>query len=1203
MAKLKGNGIAVFCFLAVVLGTWVFGAEENLLPNADFENIDGDTISGWELTTKGGAATPSKEGNFTRGTYSAYLKSATEDPDPAKRMPVTIKGFIPIPKIQLDRDYGLTFFARGEKAGQVMKVIYYTDPLPGGDHWYKIKEFTLTTDWKKYTFDERLPGAAEWKERKKFSIAFQIAYGSAFVDDAVLVVKEEAKATAVLRKNLLENPGFDSGLAGWFTEFWHSKKNDTDGRRLERDASVKHSGAYSLKLPEQGASLISRMMQYKPGVDYTLSFYARSESQIGEGFRVFLINPDYKKIAPLKIAATDLGSSWKRFSFAFQGPNFGHPYLNSIYLRVDPSPDNTIWVDSFQLEEGTATDYDPGLQIGLEPSADGIAKRAIYKKGESVNLKVFARSSEAFVNGMRLTLKGLSPDRSVLFSKNFDVPSGKTEVGFDVSFPAERAGVCDLSLGLSSAGSGEKTLLTSEWKCLVIDGPLEVPKNPLVGMDDEAYWKQANYRQASESFEAMTGVGFIRLFSSAQTPRPMNVLPETGTEFIQLAKAGMAPHRAAGRNVMVQIAPDLDSPLGFKLMMKEKRTVTAAEKAVEIPRFARKVGDYVKLMAGDIHMIQILNEPNIWLVGGVKVMPAELYAEVLKAVAAEVRTANPSVKVAANMNGIDFEFVEKLLKLGAAESFDVMTFHSYRAGPENPPIFEDVVKLRALLDGAKKGIPLYNDEQYYGVRNAIAQMEWDRNYFSDFEEDQAGRLVQSALHGIAASRVPFGLFATRYTWLTEGITPAPYYFQFFNVYRTMSAQVRDVVRAQNVDSSKSLRVFLFEREDGTKVVTANTRIYGVKGTVAPNVAAESVCDADGNALTSGAVPVGYLPVYWTFGKNTSIAAIKSGFQTAICRGFEFPVEIAGEVVADGKLKVELRNVGTTPVKGSVKFNAAPGEWSLPPSIGFDLKPGEASENFFAEAKKTFTWNNDYVIRYTAQAEDLVVTRSARIPSLEIVRLKDKVSVDGDLSDWQEARWLSLGEDSLSKNFDEKNPHQGAKDLSAKVAFRWSAEGLYLAADVKDDKVFQDPKAGNAALYLSDSLQIYFDLGNNPREGAHAYDSDDVSYSIGIGKDGKAIAYLEKGTETRFVGENNTATGVDGDVKVAWQKSADGYAVEVFFPAFTLPVLPFKTGSRLGLSLLINDNDGSGRKQGLTLGPKGTEPFSDPWIWRSAKLGE
>ncbi|MBL8994533.1 MAG: hypothetical protein JNM63_14405, partial [Spirochaetia bacterium] len=311
--KVKNQCYIAGFVLALLLGTLpALAAEENLLPNADFESVSGDTISDWELTTKGGAATASKDGNFTRGNYSAWLKSATDDPDPAKRMPVTIKGFIPLAKIQLDREYGLTFFARAEKAGQVMKVIYYTDPLPGGDHWYKIKEFTLTTDWKKYSFDEHVPAASEWKERKKFSIAFQIAYGSAFVDDAVLTVKEEVKAAGSLRKNLLENPGFDTGLAGWFTEFWYSKKNDTDDRRLERDAGVKHSGGYSVKLPEQGATLISRMMPYKPAANYTLSFYARSESQNGDGFRVFLINPDYRKIAPLKIAAADLSSSWKR---------------------------------------------------------------------------------------------------------------------------------------------------------------------------------------------------------------------------------------------------------------------------------------------------------------------------------------------------------------------------------------------------------------------------------------------------------------------------------------------------------------------------------------------------------------------------------------------------------------------------------------------------------------------------------------------------------------------------------------------------------------------------------------------------------------------------------------------------------------------------------------------------------------------------
>ena len=42
-------------------------------------------------------------------------------------------------------------------------------------------------------------------------------------------------------------------------------------------------------------------------------------------------------------------------------------------------------------------------------------------------------------------------------------------------------------------------------------------------------------------------------------------------------------------------------------------------------------------------------------------------------------------------------------------------------------------------------------------------------------------------------------------------------------------------------------------------------------------------------------------------------------------------------------------------------------------------------------------------------------------------------------------------------------------------------------------------------------------------------------------------------------------------------------------------------SVLGLSLLINDDDGAGRKQGLTLGPAGSEPIGRRWLWKRCQL--
>jgi hypothetical protein len=53
----------------------------------------------------------------------------------------------------------------------------------------------------------------------------------------------------------------------------------------------------------------------------------------------------------------------------------------------------------------------------------------------------------------------------------------------------------------------------------------------------------------------------------------------------------------------------------------------------------------------------------------------------------------------------------------------------------------------------------------------------------------------------------------------------------------------------------------------------------------------------------------------------------------------------------------------------------------------------------------------------------------------------------------------------------------------------------------------------------------------------------------------------------------------------------------------LPGVALEADAAFGFSLLINDSDGSGRKIGLTLAPKGSEPYGRPDEYRDLILAE
>lgn len=124
--------------------------------------------------------------------------------------------------------------------------------------------------------------------------------------------------------------------------------------------------------------------------------------------------------------------------------------------------------------------------------------------------------------------------------------------------------------------------------------------------------------------------------------------------------------------------------------------------------------------------------------------------------------------------------------------------------------------------------------------------------------------------------------------------------------------------------------------------------------------------------------------------------------------------------------------------------------------------------------------------------------------------------------------------------------------------------------------------------------------DNARRGTHQ--SDDLSYQIALVGGKTPAAYLDKAPQGRYIGENNQTTGVDDEVKLNIIKLDSGELFyDIFLPLVTLPNIGFKAGNSFGFSLIINDNDGKGRKTGLTLAPKGSEPYKKPHEYRDLIL--
>lgn len=108
---------------------------------------------------------------------------------------------------------------------------------------------------------------------------------------------------------------------------------------------------------------------------------------------------------------------------------------------------------------------------------------------------------------------------------------------------------------------------------------------------------------------------------------------------------------------------------------------------------------------------EIWNEPNHGVSWHGGANPEE-YARLLVAASEAIRAADPeAVILAGSLAGVDIGFTDAFMDAGAAEAFDVLTFHPYSSAPEST--FEPMQRLRQTVHKHNPKIRLWQGECGY----------------------------------------------------------------------------------------------------------------------------------------------------------------------------------------------------------------------------------------------------------------------------------------------------------------------------------------------------------------------------------------------------------------------------------------------------------------------------------------------------------
>jgi hypothetical protein len=1151
-------------------------AQELPLLNGGFEDWEGALPAGW--TVPGGAlgqrVVVARSAEPAAGR--AALRLVSRNPGAPERAWAAVLRQGPLPGLAGAGVCRVGFLARGDADGQALTVTLYAEPGPAG-HWFRSHELRLGTAWRRQTVEVPLPADGAGRP---LALQFQQLGGAVELDEVQLELRPAPAPAALRRRNLLDDPGFEVGGEAWTCTAWNNGSDELP--RVVEDRP--RSGRRCLLLPGAGESLESRRHPLTAGRTYTLSAWVRALAPPpaggGPGFRLFLLTPAWKR-ALLTVPAADLGTDWQRHRLSFILPAADDPYAVALTVRLDPAV--ALAVDDLQLEEGAqAGDYGDGVQLGLGvQAADGVAAPG--------TLAGTARFCLDAARACRLRLAAGDVRGALLWQQESalgTVGPGPGEQPWSAAIA--RLGVVQVQGELVAADTGE-VLASAAARALVADGA--PAPNPLIGIDNQPLrLPAARTAQVERLAAAVLGAGCARVFFESVAGVRWG-MAEDGADYLAIARRLLDPGLQHRRPLMVCLEPDRTSPLRLRRMREAGRAPDEPAFATAVAAYAERAGRVAAGMRGIVASIELLNEPNIWDLAGGAGMPPERYARMAAAASAAIRAAAPDMAVAANVNGVDLAYLGAFLRAGGAAAVDLVTVHPYRAGPETPPIHDDLLRLRALLDGIRPGLGLASSEQYYGSReDPFANWdEYGRSYIADREAEQAARSLQSLLHACAAG-APYTLFAPERTLYRPTLEGMRWFFAA-GMVRQLARVLAGVRAGSPVAVHPACRAFLFARPDGVRVVAVAAREHGRGGTlVLP--AGCSAGDAEGNPLAGPRVAIDDLPTYLSFAPGPSDGAIAARLAAAAWLGFDFPLALRLERAGD-ELVAVVANRGLVAAGGEIAVLEAPAGWPRP---AFTVPPLAAGGSHRQPLVRLPAWpgpGDACGVRWRGTSGDEVGTGWSRLPVLRIPRRDGR---------WPEGAWMALGEAALSRDFaDGRRPDRGPADLSAQVALAWDEAGLHLAVAVADD-VRAGPPADPALLWRSDSLQVYLDPRDAAQGGRRGCSRGDAVWLLGPDRAGGTVCRLERNPGDRYVGAENAETGPDPLLQARWQASAGGWSARLLIPPAAMPGLRLEPGARCGLALLINDDDGEGRKPGLVLGASGGEPYEQPWSWPCAELG-
>lgn len=603
-------------------------------------------------------------------------------------------------------------------------------------------------------------------------------------------------------------------------------------------------------------------------------------------------------------------------------------------------------------------------------------------------------------------------------------------------------------------------------------------------------------------------------------------------------------------------------------------------------------------LAADVDTFEIQNEPDLtcmYQVGLSFEAGVERYLRILRAGAAAVRKGAPRARLAGiDVSGGDYDrglpYSEAILAQ-AGDLLDVYTGHPYAGvryfGDGQTPLWPVANQERRKCQDTLRMLRAHGGKQKFWIGEKGWGLDVNANPLSGYSRDFAACLVQSL---VLAHSVPG---VERYFWfLDEGCDEHGYEYGLFRrgrplpaalAYATLARLLHHATPVRSPDLGQLVQAHCFRvPETGQTVTVLWSEQQRATVSLARLPDAVTVLDLMGRPLSTAPadkpweLTLDRTPVYVTcpIAVATRFAQVLTGATVTN----EQPLVLEAAFVADLRhLGARLRNVTNEP-QTAVLTGPAGQQTVTVEANATRLVPLPVSESLEGATGRELPVSLQ-VRRDRQQA-------AVRVDLSPLRRLPAGAAALPPLDWWQKQPALVLDSRGQVYPPDPTVGWKSPEDMQVRAWLGWDDRALHFVAVVRDPVHFvagDDPWR----FWQSDSVQLALDPLNDAG-ATPGFLGDDREFGLVLGPNGARA--LETVPERRRL-----------DVPVAIVRQGQDTTYQVALPWDLIGIRP-QAGRVLGLSFLVNQNNGQGRQYWMSLTP-GIGEAKRPVAYKDLYLAE